>query len=158
MKSEYETDAKTGKRKRKALFSKNDYCRSLLAQAIQNQLKFRYVLTDIWFTCGDTMKFIHHELNKYFVMPLKANRKIAVNLEDKMKGQYARLDSLQIQEGTVQEIWLEGLDFPLILAKQVFTNADNSTGTLYLVSNDNGLSYDPLSIKNDGTWNAFTNP
>lgn len=61
IKSEYETDTKTGNWSRKALFTKNDYCRSLIAQAVKNQLKFRYVLTDIWFACSETMKFIHHK-------------------------------------------------------------------------------------------------
>ena len=35
MKPDYESDPKTGKRKRKALFTKNHYCRSLLEQAVK---------------------------------------------------------------------------------------------------------------------------
>jgi hypothetical protein len=33
------------------------------------------------------------------------------------------------------------LDFPVLLTKQIFTNKDGSTGVLYLVSNNNELSY-----------------
>ncbi|MDY6991159.1 MAG: hypothetical protein SVR94_00945 [Pseudomonadota bacterium] len=47
MKPDYQTDPKTGKRK--ALFTKNHYCRSLVAKAVQNNLRFRYVLMDIGF-------------------------------------------------------------------------------------------------------------
>ena len=32
--------------------------------------------------------------------------------------------------------WVKGLEFPVIFHRQVFTNKDDSTGTLYLISND----------------------
>ncbi len=53
-----------------------------------------------------------------------------------------------------REIWLEGVDFPLVLAKQVFTNADGSTGILYLVSSDSELSYDRMSTLYQIRWNV----
>jgi DDE superfamily endonuclease len=154
MKSDYEVDPKTGKHKRKALFTKNHYCRSLLAQAIQNQLKFRYVLTDIWFASSENMMFICHELERHFVMPLKSNRKIALSLDDKKRGQYSKIDTLPMEAETMQEIWLEGVDFPLILTKQVFTNEDGSTGILYLVSSDTDLSYDRITTLYKKRWNV----
>jgi len=154
MKSDYEVDPKTGKRKRKSLFTKNDYCRSLLAQSVKNQLKFRYVLTDTWFASSETMMFIRHELKRHFVMPLKSNRKAALSLNDKKLGQYSRIDTLPIEAGTGWEIWLEGVDFPLILVKQIFTNGDGSTGSLYLVSNDIELSYDRITTLYKKRWNV----
>ena len=154
MKPEYETDPKTGKRKRKALFSKNHYCRALLAQAVKNQLKFRYVLTDIWFASSENMMFIRHELGRHFVMPLKSNRKVALSLDDKKRGQYSRIDTLPMEAGMTREIWLEGVDFPLVLAKQVFTNGDGSTGILYLVSSDTDLSYDRITTIYKKRWNV----
>jgi len=154
MKSDYEVDPKTGKRKRKSLFTKNDYCRSLLAQAVKNQLKFCYVLTDTWFASSETMMFIRHELKRHFVMPLKSNRKAALSLDDKKLSQYSRIDTLHLEAGTVREIWLEGVDFPLILVKQIFTNEDGSTGILYLVSNDTELSYDRITTLYKKRWNV----
>ena len=154
MKSDYEVDPKTGKHKRKALFTKNHYCRSLLAQAVQNQLKFRYVLTDIWFASSENMMFICHELKRHFVMPLKSNRKVALSLDDKKRGQYCKIDTLPMKAETVREVWLEGVDFPLILVKQIFTNEDGSTGILYLVSSDTDLSYDRITTLYKRRWNV----
>ena len=114
-KTEYETDPKSGQRKRKALFSKNHYARALLAQAVQNTLRFRYILMDIWFASAENMKFIHHELDKHFVVPLKGNRKVALSLEDKKQRKYHRVDTLLFEENQRREIWLEGVDFSLVL-------------------------------------------
>ncbi|NJO17914.1 MAG: transposase [Thioploca sp.] len=154
MKPDYQTDPKTGKRKRKAWFTKNHYCRSLLAQAVQNRWCFRYVLMDIWFASAENLMFIRHELNKHSIVPLKANRKVALNLEDKKQGQYVRVDTLSMEENQVREIWLEGVDFPLALVKQVFTNDDGSTGILYLISSDTNPSYKCLTTIYKKRWNV----
>jgi len=154
VKPDYETDPKTGKRRRKAMFTKNQYCRMLMEQAVKNQILFRFILADIWFANSENMMFIHHELKRHFVMPLKSNRKVALSLSDKYQGRYVPIDSLQMEEGMTQEIWLEGVDFPLVFAKQVFTNADNSTGVLYLISNDIELSYDQLTTIYQKRWNV----
>jgi len=154
MKSEYETDLKTGRRKRKALFTKNQYCRLLMTQAAKNQLRFRYVLTDSWFASSDNMMCIHHELKRHFIMALKSNRKVALSLNDKRQGRYVRIDSLSMDEGMTRDIWLESVDFPLVLAKQVFTNEDDSTGVLYLVSNDIELSNDQIATLYQKRWNV----
>jgi DDE superfamily endonuclease len=154
IKSDYEVDPKTGKRKRKALFTKNCYCRSLLAQAVQNNLSFRYVLMDIWFASAENLMFIHHDLEKHFVVPLKSNRKVALSFQDKKQGNYVRVDSLAMEENQVREIWLEGVDFPLVFVKQVFTNEDGSTGILYLVSNDTCLSYERITTLYQRRWNV----
>jgi len=153
-KTEYQTDPKSGKRKRKALFSKNHYARALLAQAVQNDLRFRYALTDIWFASAENMKFIHHELDKHFVVPLKGNRKVALSLEDKKQRKYHRVETLSLEENQTREIWLEGINFPLVLAKQVFTNDDGSTGILYLVSSDTELSYERITSIYKKRWNV----
>lgn len=154
MKPDYQTDPKTGKRKRQALFTKNHYCRSLLAQAVQNRLCFRYVLMDIWFASAENLMFIRHELDKHGIVPLKANRKVALSLEDKKQGKYVRVDTLSMEENQVREIWLEGVDFPLALLKQVFTNDDGSTGILYLISSDTSHSYKRLTTIYQKRWNV----
>ena len=41
-----------------------------------------------------------------------------------------------------KEILLEGVEFPLLLCKQVFKNEDGSTGILYLVCSDVSQTYD----------------
>ncbi len=63
VKLNYHTEPKIGKPKRKALFTKNLYCLLLLAQALQNSLRFRYILVDIWFV--STENITRHELDKH---------------------------------------------------------------------------------------------
>jgi hypothetical protein len=42
-----------------------------------------------------------------------------------------------------RQIWLEGVDFPLLLARQLITNEAGSIGTLYLVTSDLGAHLRP---------------
>ena len=152
VKSDYETDTKTGKRKRKALFSKNHYARHLMAQAVQNKIRFRTILMDIWYGSAENIKFIRHELDKHCITPLKGNRKVALSLEDKKQRKYQRVETLLLEENQTREIWLEDIDFPLVLAKQVFTNEDGSIGILYLVSSDTELKYERITSLYQKRW------
>ena len=51
-------DPKTGKNKFVSEETKNAMMRRMLHVCCQNQLKFRYVLTDIWFSSKENMKYI----------------------------------------------------------------------------------------------------
>ena len=143
---------KTGKEKRKSPKSKNEYLREMLKACIQNNIKFRYVLSDVWFASAENMNYIHQDLSLDFVMPLKINRKVALSLEDKKKGKYQAISTVDIESGTVKEIYLEGVEFPLLLAKQVFTNGDGSNGILYLVTSDLTLDYTQITIIYKKRW------
>jgi len=153
-KMEVFTDKKTGKQKRRAAVTKNEIYRQMLKQVVQNQIPFKYVLNDVWFASADNMLFVKHELERDFVMPLKTNRKVALSLEDKKQGRYVRVDSLVIKPDTVMTIYLKGVDFPLSLVKQVFTNGDGSTGILYLVTSDHDLTYDEMTTIYGKRWNV----
>src|SRR5205085_797524 len=109
-------------------------------QAHQNQLRFRYVLNDVWYASADNMRFIKHELEREFIMPVKSNRKLALSESDKQQGRYVSVQSLPLEAGAVQIVYLEGVDFPLTLTKQVFANEDGSAGIQYLVTSDLQLS------------------
>ncbi|MEJ7709851.1 MAG: hypothetical protein WKF84_08325 [Pyrinomonadaceae bacterium] len=51
-------------------------------------------------------------------------------MEDKQEGQFSiEWTRIEIEANAAREIYLEGVSFPLLLAKQVFTNEDGSTGT-----------------------------
>src|SRR5439155_22543988 len=54
----------------------------------------------------------------------------------KRAGAWVRLDQVTLDANTPLEIYLESVDFPLLLVKQVFANEDGSTGIQYLVSSD----------------------
>jgi hypothetical protein len=55
------------------------------------------------------------------------------------------VETLDLPAGETSQIWLEEVDFPLLLAKEVLTNEDGSRGTLYLVTSDLTLSYDRMT-------------
>jgi len=140
-KTDYVVDSKTGKQSRKSSKTKNEYYREILKVCKQNNISFRYVLNDVWFSSAENMNFVKIDIGRYFIMPLKSNRKVALTLADKKQGKYQVISTIDIEPNTVREIYLEGVEFPLLLAKQVFTNADGSSGILYLVTNDKSLDY-----------------
>jgi hypothetical protein len=143
-KDEEFTDKKTGQTKRKASISKNTHCQTMLKLCVKNGLPFRYVLTDVWFAAADTMKLIKTELEKDFVMPLKSNRNVALSEQDKKECRYQAVETLALEHGKAQRVWLEQVPFPLLLVKQVFTNKDQSQGLLYLVTSDTTLDSDKI--------------
>ena len=151
-KTETVIDKKTGKEKQKSARSKNEHYRTMLRACVQNQIPFRYVLNDIWFAAADNMKLIKRELEKDFVMPLKANRKVALSRDEQQQGRYQAVATLGLEPGAVREVWLEGVDFPLVLVKQVFTNGDGSMGTLYLVSSDTTLDFGQITALYQTRW------
>jgi hypothetical protein len=144
-KTESAVDAKTGKRKRRSVLTKNARYRMLLHLCVHNQIKFRYILNDSWYSAADNMNFIKLDLKKDFVMPLKANRKVALSEADKQAARYVAVSSLDLPEDEPLAVWLEDVAFALRLAKQVFINKDGSTGTLYLVTSDLTLTYEQMT-------------
>ncbi len=117
----------------------------LLHVCVTNRIGFRYVLCYSSYASADNMKYIKRTLKKEFVMPLKDNRKVALSLEDKQRGRYQKVSTLDLPKGEARQIWLEEVDFPLLLVKQVFTNEDGSTGILYLAPSDLTLDYDRIT-------------
>lgn len=153
-KTESYTDKQTGKPKRRSAVSKNEHYQALLRQAKQNQIPFGWVLNDVWYASADNMMFVKHELQADFIMPLKANRKVALSAQAKQHGRYVGLDSLTLEAGVMQVIYLEGVDFPLALVKQVFANEDGSSGIQYLVCSALDLMGDPIMAIYRKRWNV----
>ena len=122
-----------------------------LEQALKNQLKFKWVITDIWFGSADNMKFIK-EKQKEFIMPLKTNRKVAISLENKNKGKYVPIESLQIEPGDCLEVYMEKIPFPVTLIKEEYANKDDSTGVLYLVCSDLTVTYQQIITLYQKRW------
>lgn len=145
---------KDGKEKRRALKTKNEYYRAMLQQAVHNQIPFGYVLNDIWFASAENMIFVKNSLEKDFIMPLKANRKLALSLSAKQAGRYQPVDTLELEPMIPITIFLEGVNFPLLLVKQVFKNEDGSTGVLYLVSSDTTLSGNAITTIYQERWHV----
>jgi len=151
-KTEKYLDLKTQKEKRRSPVSKNEVCRTLIKQAVRNRLPFRFVLFDVWFAAAENMVFIKHKQHRDFICPLKTNRKVALSKVDKQQGRYVRVDTLELEAQATREVYLEGVAFPLVLVKQVFTNADGSIGIRYLVSSDTTLSFDDITTTYHERW------
>ncbi|MCP9495274.1 MAG: hypothetical protein MSG64_12685 [Pyrinomonadaceae bacterium MAG19_C2-C3] len=60
------------------------------------------------------MMFIKHEQERDFICPIKTNRKVAVSLAAKLAGHFQRVDTLDEEENATQEIYTEGVSFPLL--------------------------------------------
>ena len=151
-KTETYLDNKTKKEKRRSPLSKNHIARQLIEQAVTNNIPFRYCLFDVWFAAADTLRFIKQQQNRDFICPLKTNRKVALSLSEQQSGCFQRVETLTLEANATREIYLEGVDFPLLLAKQVFTNEDGSTGILYLISSDTTLTFNDLTTSYQKRW------
>lgn len=136
---------KTKREKRQATVTKNELVRNQLKICQRNQLQYKYVLSDSWFSSKENMNFIHEDLNKHFIMALKSNRTIAVSQEDKKQGNFIRVDSISWLKQRSVRGWLKGLDFPVLIHRQVFKNQDGSTGILYLACSE--LDCEPSEIE-----------
>jgi hypothetical protein len=153
-KTEHYTDPKDGKEKRRSPKTKNEYYREMTQQAVQNQVVFKYVLNDVWFSAADNMNFVKNTLKKDFVMPLKSNRKVALSLSEKKNGHYQKVDTLELEPMKPVTVYLESVEFALLLVKQVFANEDGSTGILYLATSDTTLSGDGITTIYQKRWNV----
>jgi hypothetical protein len=148
------SDLKTKEQKRKSEVTKNEMLRAMLKTAQQNQVKWRYILADSWFSSSENMEYVKKTLKKYFLLALKSNRLVALSLEDKKAGCFNRIDSLDWSEGKPIKGWIRGLDFPVLLHRQVFTNKDGSRGILYLITNDLDLTTSKMETIYQKRWNV----
>jgi hypothetical protein len=129
------SDIESRKVKKKASLTKNEHFRNLIKQSHINKVLFDYVLADNWFGAKENLEYIDN-LKKRFIIGIKSNRTVALSKDDKMKGHFQQVSSLTLKDGQSIKVWLKGLGFPITLIKKIFINEDNSTGVLYLVSND----------------------
>lgn len=143
-------DPKTGKPKRKSSKTKNELFRDMLREC-DSKMHFDYVLGDSWFSSVENMQCCKGELGRDFIMALKSNRKVALSAGDKSNKQYTGIGTRQPGQRTV-EVWLEELDFPLLLVKQVFKNGDGTVGELYLACSDLNLGYEQITTIYKKRW------
>jgi len=134
------TDLKTGKAKFVSEESKNEMMRQMLHICCQNRLKFSYVLTDIWFSSKENMQYIKQRVKKDFISAVKGNRFVALSLDDKFQGHFVNLETIELNPDSYCKVFLKGLDFPVLITKQVFKNKNQSTGILYLACSNLDLT------------------
>jgi len=134
-KDQPELHKKTGKPKWVSSVSKHELLRRMIKQCVLNNLIFKYILAHCWYSCAETFRYIA-SLERHFIMPLKANRKVALSEADHQQGRYQSIESLALKDSQLLTVWLEGVDFPLHLTRQVFKEGDPKEGDIYLVTND----------------------
>lgn len=141
-------DAKTGKERRVASIGRNEFFRRMTGRCA-GQLYVGYVLADSWFCSNGNIKhLLKHKLG--FVMAIKSNRLAALSDEDRKKGNWINIGSLDLGQAE-KAVWLKGLDRPLSLTRQVFKNGDG-TADLYLVCSDSSLSFDQVAALYKRRW------
>ncbi len=131
---------------KKSLFTKNEIMQDKLhILHFNNEVKYKYILFDKWFASIKNLVFIEEILKKKFVCPIKSNRKIALSQEEKDKGKYVNISTIDMEGGSSRLIYLEGYKKPLKLIKQVVKNGDDDESIyLYLITNDIDLSFDEV--------------
>lgn len=145
------TDPETEKLRRKSGVTKNEQARDLIGAAVQNMVKFRYCLADSWFSSQENMEFVVKK-GKHFIFALKSNRTFAGSMEDKKNGVFQAVEALDWEEGQVLTGYLRGMNMPVKLTRQIFTNEDASTGVLYLVTSDLTLGYTDIVAIYQKRW------
>jgi len=151
-KPDFVTDKKTGRQKRAARQTKNELYRQMLSACVHNGIIFRYVLNDTWFASAENMVLVKHTLDKDFIMPLKDNRKVSLDAPQTPHRRFVPVSQRSLEENATVTVWLEEVDFPLLLTKQVFTNADGSRGILYLVTSDTTLTAQTIQTLYQKRW------
>jgi len=145
---------KDGKKSRMDPVTKQQRYRDLIDNAIKNEIKFRYVLNDCWFSSVENMIYVKSECKKDFIMAAKDNRKVALSEEDKSNGKFVKIKELGLEKGIT--VWLEDLPFAVRLVRRVFKNEDGSEGVLHLMASNLELTDDQVSTIYQKRWKIET--
>lgn len=145
------SDIATRKLRRKGERTKNEIMREMIAMCISNDLKFRFILMDSWFSSEENFDFITGK-GRHFIAALKDNRLVALSEEDRKEKRFVRVDELNFSGQTAVQGWLKGYAKAVRLVRQVFKNKDGSTGILHLVCSDLTCDYDAITTTYKKRW------
>jgi len=152
-KTEEYVDTKTQTKKKKSALTKNELMMERLRTLyFHNQLKFKYLVWDNWFSSKENMDFVHTVLCKKFVSAIKSNRAVARTNEERLKGELTKIEELGLRPNESMSIWIKGLDFPMLLLKKVFTNQDGSQKAVFIVTNDIDLTAEEIDKIYQKRW------
>ena len=145
------SDIKTRKVKRESEVTKNELMRDMIKVAINNNLKFSYILMDTWFSSKKNFEFIV-ENQKDFIAALKSNRLFATSLEDKHNGNFISVSELELSDKQSIRGYIKGYDNEVVIVRRIFTNKDGSKGVLNLICSDTDLDGDAISTIYEKRW------
>jgi IS4 transposase len=78
----------------------------------------------------------------------------ALHKADKLQGRWHKLDTLEVKTNQSYLIYLEGMEAPVQLIKQIFTNEDGKTAVQYLICSDTKLSIEDITESYQKRWRA----
>ena len=141
--------------KRKARYSINQLARELLKQALKNSGCIDYVVADRYFASRENLRFFNKHKIK-FVLGICSNRLVAKSKSDANAGKYCRIDKLGLSEHESMKVFLKDINYSLVVTRQVYKNADKSTGEIYLITNDLNLQSSHIEDIYQKRWNIET--
>lgn len=151
-KTELVMDKKTGEERFESPVTKNEVLRGMVASCVSKEIPFRYVLADSWFSSSENMEFIKKKAKRDFVIPLKSNRNVYLTAPCEKMGKSVKLESLCWDTDEVKVLYLEKLDFGVLVHRRVFKNENGTAGVLYLCTSDLSLSGSALSALYQKRW------
>jgi len=96
----------------------------MIQTAINNQLKFSYILMDTWFGAKENFEFIAKKKKEFIAAALKSNRLFATSLDNKYKGNFRRVDKLELSDKESMRGYLKGYDKEVLIVCRIFTKKD----------------------------------
>lgn len=145
-------DEKTGNTRRKSDTTKNELMQNMLSNISKQKLNYSHILFDSWYGSVENFNFINTKLKKKFISCLKSNRLIALSKKNKFEGKWIPINQVDLENNTVREVYIQGIEFPFFICKQVFKNEDGSTGEIFLCSNDLSLDFNRITTIYKKRW------
>ncbi len=130
--------------------TKNEMFRDLFTLCLGNQLAFRYVLCDSWYTNAENIKHIL-SANKHLIGAVKSNLEVAVSLQDKKAGKFVKVSELPLELG-LQQVYIRQVEVPVSLCKDIFINEDGKQTLQYLLATDLSLTFQQVITTYQRRW------
>ena len=133
----------------------NEIARRIILKTIKNVTNFDYLVADRYFASKANLKFLNkHKVN--FVLGISSNRLVAKSKYDAKCGNYSRIENLELKDRESIRVYLKGVNYSLVVTRQVYKNADKSTGEIYLITNDLNLESSHIEDIYQKRWNIET--
>lgn len=122
----------------------------------QNQVKFKYVVFDSWYTSAELMKYMVLDLQKHFVCAIKDNRMISFDTTEASEKSktWQAVSQAALEPGRVYQVRVKEVSFTLHLVKKVYHNQDGSTGVQYLLSSDTSQDAQQIDQTYQKRWSS----
>lgn len=133
-KTEFKFSKKENKMKRYSKKDKNEYFRDMLLVAKNNQIKYKYIMTDSWYFNAENINYIKTDMKKDFIIAYKSTVNLFLSKQDRANGLKIDVESLKNKESIL--VYINGVEFPLKLSKHILKDQDNKEISLYLVTSD----------------------